>query len=348
MKKIVYSIFTALLMCIFAVNADAGLAMTSTNTVGLGKIYSFFKSTNTFHFVNNGKTDITISDVVSTCPCITADKIRKVLKPGEKYVLETRFNARSVHNKFSRGVWLVTDDPAQKRFLVKVAGEVMPLFSGVPEQAIVLASKDENVAFTNKFTFTAMTKNYSLKEPSKNTMPPGVSVALSQDAGKYQLTTIIHPSKQRRIAIVKLPVKGPVKTDPIQIKFKFVVGASLKASPSRMIITSLGATLKKRFYINTYSCDIKPNELKWLPQIEGLEIKKEVFTRRSPITSRLSARKASSQPKRKSKTRYTCTAVISPEALKKIMAMAEPALTFSYPDHKPVKISLILLKPRAK
>jgi len=350
MTKNIFKAFSALFLCTFAICANAGLEMLSTNIIELGKIYKFAKSTNEFNFVNTGTTDIKVLELISTCPCIYGKQDKDIIRPGEKFTLETHFNAQKVHGLFSRGVWLVTDAPAQQRVLVKVNGEIIPLFKGIPSEEIILQSEDNSTIFTNTFTLEGTTTNYFINAPT----PPSylkVSATLTKlkaAENSYTLTTIIDPQATPiKPFSISLPVNGPAAVDDEEIKFKFIIGADLKISPSRLVVSSMARPLVKKFYINTYSPEEQTDELKWEPQIEGVEIQVEAFVRkREPEQINTVNKKSRSSATHN--VRYSCTATISPEALAKIMAMDEPGFTFSYPDHKSAKMPLITLKPRTR
>jgi len=349
MKKIIYMLFTSLLIFAFAGNAGASLEMVSTNDINLGEIYNFSVSTNYFNFVNSGKTDISILNAVSTCPCIKAEKVQKVIKPGEKHTVTTFFNPRSVFDKFKRGVWLITNDPAQKRILLTISGEVLPLFQGLPKDQIILQSADTDILFTNKFTITATTTNYFLGEPTNNNSLIKISSHLEKINGQpgSQLLTIISQARKaaRTRAFINIPVTGPARVDDLKVKFRFIVGARLRASPTKIIVPSLDTTLEKKFFISTYTPGDGPQKLTWEPQIEGLEIKRESFVHRFRSFDRAHKGRTRPAPK-KSSARYKCIAKISPAALKKLMAMDDPAITFNYPNNKPVKIPLITINAK--
>ncbi|MDA3925214.1 MAG: DUF1573 domain-containing protein [Kiritimatiellae bacterium] len=321
--------------------------MVSTNNINLGKIYNFSASTNCFHFVNSGKTDIAIVNAISTCPCISAEKVQKVIKPGEKHTVKTFFNPCSVFDEFKRSIWLITNDPTQKRILLTVSGEVLPLFEGIPKQGITLQARDTEVSFTNKFTITATTTNYFLGTPTNNNSLIKISSHIEKIKGQLgsKLLTIISQARKatRTTAFVNIPVIGPASVDDIRIKFKFIIGARLRASPTKFIITRMDATLEKKFFISTYaSCD-EPQKLTWEPQIEGLQIKDESYATKASSLRKAFEGRTLPTPRKRS-TRYKCSARISPAALKKLMDMDEPAITFNYPNHKSVKIPLIKIK----
>ena len=110
MKINVCKLLAVLFVCTLCDRASAGLEMTSTNSINLGKIYSSHRSTHEFHFINTGDSDIHILDIIATCPCINGNKDRDIVKPDEKFTLSVFFNAQSVHGKFTRGLWLITND----------------------------------------------------------------------------------------------------------------------------------------------------------------------------------------------------------------------------------------------
>ena len=349
MRVFVLKPIASVCICLLAYCAHGALELTSTNTVDVGAIYNYSKSDHTFEIVNKGNEDILIKDLVSTCPCIFGTKDKDVIKPGETYSLKLHFNPRSVHGKFARGVWLITNDPVNPKILFKVTGEVLPLFTGVPTEPIVLQSENEGGAFTNKFTLKGADPKYTLGEPKFNL--PNVPTMINKETDKNdpattRLTVTIKPPERIRMrCYLAIPVNGPEKIDDLKIDYQFCIGMQLKASPTRLVVIDPAQPLTKRFYINTYGDDTDADLLTYEPVMEGVTLEKEVFERTGIASSRVMPPKPNTSAIRRSTSnRITCTVSITAEALKKLLDKPEPAITLMYPGHKAVQMPLALMR----
>ena len=234
----------------------------------------------------------------------------------------------------------------QPKTPVKVTGEVIPMFKGVPEDEITLLSEEKNVAFTNFFTFTGTTTNYTLSKPDNPAGNRGLSFSWTEDtnlSNTWHLTTVITQSceKAHRTFLLKIPVNGSEKTKDINIRFKILTGQPLKVIPSKLIVSQPGKPLSKRFIIYTHSTDVTPADLNYQPKLEGLSIKTEVQAKRHSSKTR-------SSRSRNSKTKYICNVSATADALEKLLQMKEPKIVFEYPKHKQAILPVVTLTPPPK
>ena len=344
MKNLINKTSVILLVGLISLTAYPSLNMINTNNVIVGEIYNDFKCTNDFIFVNDGKTDITVFRVMPTCACIIGSNDVSKVKPGQKLTVSTIFDAHSVHGKFSRGLWIITDDPTNQKVLVRISGEVLPLFKGFPEDRIDLSAADETSSFTNTFTFTATTTNFFLNQPTCDSLSNKVEcIWAKQTLGTtniWQLTTIIKPKIcMKDFLSIHVPITGPKELSDQLIRFKLAIGVPLTAAPLKLVTSSLEQPFVKRVYINTYFTSTQSVDLlTWEPHINGLTITKEMSAR-TLRHSKLNT------PLSNSKARFDCTISATPEALKELMKMEDPGFTFSYPDHQSTTIPLILYNP---
>ncbi len=334
--------------CLLSPCAEAAIEAVATNTVDLGRIYNFHKSDNVFQVINTGTKDVAVREFITTCPCIYVIKKEDdatVIKPGEKFTVTTRFDARTVHGKFSRGVWLVTNDAATPRILFKVEGEVLPLFTGLPEDSIVLQTESDAAVFTNKFTIKSLNPEYTLGEPRFNT--PSVKISATMEKDKTDptithMTVLLTPPAQMRMrGNLSIPVNGPARIDDLTVKCELYVGMQLRISPSKLVVNNPEESCTRKFYVNTYSKETDADLLAHEPRIAGIEVDKRVFAPRALPTISMPIRGGMPQVQ-SSSSRISCTITISPEALKELLAMKEPAITFTYPGHKPVPLPVAI------
>ena len=314
---------------------NASVVPEGETTANVGKIFSHQIVTNYFSFVNQGDKPVEIKNIVETCGCITGSSDKLSVKPSEKFTIKTVLNASSIKGSFMRRLWLITDDPASKKTLLTVTGNVQPFFIGIPEKPIKIFLEKENMSFTNTFTLTAIKTNFFLgKTPTthKDLHMESKLAKSDTEAHTYTLTTILHPKTDKNIdTFITIPVSGGTDAIALYIPFKIMANVSLKIFPSKLVTAKMDAPLTRRFYINTCSKSLRIEKLNWEPHIEGLSIeikKNKTKQNRSTIES----------------SRCMCTLCASPDALKALGAMDSPGLTFRYPGHKPTKIDFVNLK----
>lgn len=330
--------------------SQAALEMTSTNNIIVGDIYSDFVNTNSYHFINKGDAAIEVVRLLPTCPCIKADTNRKVIKPGQQMTLTAIFDANGISGEFSRGLWLLTSDSVNNKILLRVSGRVIPLFHGFPQQQLILLAADESVAITNHFTFTATTTNCFLNQPqceglATNCFSLDWKFDGSGASNQWHLTTFITPDqKMNKHVLLRFPVTAPTRRRDQVIRIRLTVDEQLRVSPSKLVITTLKKPLNKGLYVNICLPDAKPELLTVKPDND--EIKLTISPPEIHDSSRFSrfsrTRKQSKRPRSRTKTRLKCSVTISPAALKELMKMKTPAITFHYPQHQPVEVPIIL------
>ncbi len=347
MKNYLYSVISLISAVLIAPEAYSAIQMTSTNNVEVGEVYSDFTNTNEYHFVNNGTTTVNVVRLIPTCPCILATNDVDIVKPGETMKVIVFFDARTISGKFSRGLWLITNDPDNKQILLRVSGEVIPLFKGFPDERIDLMAKDKSIALTNKFTFAATTTNYFLGHPQCEELTNCISFEWKAEKFEgtniWHLTTVIQPDdNMSKSAAIRIPVTGPIARGDHLIRLKLTVGVELRAVPSKLVTTTLTQPFTKKFYINASIPDGKTELLTWEPQITGIKVDKALPAPRRGLSSSKFKRPLLSS---RSKTRFECAVSMTPAALQELMQMEEPGITFSYPDHQPTTIPLILYNP---
>ncbi len=326
--------------------AGAGLKMLTPSVIEKGVIYSYDQSTNQFEFVNEGTHDCEVFSIVATCPCIKATADKMLVKPGEKLTITTHFNPLSIDGKFSRGAWVNTSDPVNRRVLLNLKGEVLPLFEGFPKEAVALQARTRSTSFTNVFSITGTTKEFFLNQPScsnKNATIDFKFEKIKDKPNTYHLTTVVTPNSDETRSSVSLnfPVSGPASVENVRLQFKLQIGAQLKAAPSTLVFANADNNVTKKIYVNTYSPDVKTEQLAWEPVIDGLDIVKAEYTREKHFFKKT----AFSAPPA-ANTRYECTVSITPAAMKTLLKLKDPSITLSYPGHKPVSIPVIVLSQK--
>ena len=335
MKKIAYAAFILGVLLTTApasAQTDAPTkkpcaVLLGTNVVDLGTLMKYETGTHAFHISNTGETPLKIKGVVSTCGCIKGTASTSLIPPKEEGVITVLLKASEVHNAFSRSVWVLTDDPQKQRIPLTLKGVCVPVFQGVPQSQVPLRSLDAAVVWTNDVTLTASETNTFLGAP---TLTGGdfakidVTVKTNMaDKMSYDVRTVIKPlDSAQHVAAVTFPVIGKPGTDPgtVRLQFQMQIGAELHVTPNKMLINPAGKTPSRRIAVQTSGGIINTNLLNWSPVLEGVDV--------------------SFVPVGKSGIRFNTllTVTVSDEAARRLLK-EKTELTFSYPDHKPAKLS---------
>jgi len=298
----------------------------SSNIVQLGNINSYETRKTEFRISNAGEAPLQIQELIPTCSCITGLASKTLLQPKEEGLITLSLDARLVHSKFTRSVWVVTNDPKTPRILLSLKGDLQPLFQGLPPMPVSLRAKDANTVWTNSFTLTAAETNMFLGLPTiQSNEFVQLSLTVTTNVAEkmsYTITTFVKAlAPTLHAASVTFPVIGRpgTKPNPIQIKFQTKTGAALSVTPNRILLNPDGSNLPKHVVIHTSESVANTNLLSWTPMIKGVDI--------------------SIQPPRGFRSNILLTVNVSAEARKRLLKEDYRALTFNYPNHKPVKLS---------
>jgi hypothetical protein len=302
------------------------VAVVSTNLVMLGTINSYETKKCEFRISNAGEAPLQIQELIPTCSCITGIASKTTLQPKEEGLVTLSLDARLVHSKFTRSVWVVTNDPKTPRILLSLKGDLQPLFLGLPPMPVSLRAKDANTVWTNSFTLTAAETNMFLGLPMiQSNEFVQLSLTITTNVAErmsYTVTTFVKAlAPTLHAASVTFPVIGRpgTKPNPIQIKFQTKTGAELSVIPNRILLNPDGSTLPKHVVIHTSESVANTNLLSWTPMIKGVDI--------------------SILPPRGFRSNILLTVNVSAEAGKRLLKEDKRALTFTYPNHKPAKLS---------
>lgn len=104
--------------------ANAPVASFDTKVFDFGSINQGDKASHNFKLTNNGRTDLILRDVKSSCGC-TAVKHANLIKPGETIDLAVEFNSSGKRNKQNKSVTITTNDPKNSTIQLRITGTVL-------------------------------------------------------------------------------------------------------------------------------------------------------------------------------------------------------------------------------
>ncbi len=98
-----------------------------STTVDLGKIPGSTPKEVEFKFTNEGKSDLIIRHIRSTCGCTAIQQGAKgeAIKPGESSSIKATFNSGSYKGKVTKAIYVYTNDPKKSEAVLMLTAEVV-------------------------------------------------------------------------------------------------------------------------------------------------------------------------------------------------------------------------------
>lgn len=107
--------------------ANAPVFKLEASTVDLGKIPGSTPKEVEFKFTNEGKSDLVIRHIRSTCGCTAIQQGVKgeSVKPGESSSIKATFNSGSYKGKVTKAIYVYTNDPRKSEAVLMLTAEVI-------------------------------------------------------------------------------------------------------------------------------------------------------------------------------------------------------------------------------
>ncbi|MDD4018741.1 MAG: DUF1573 domain-containing protein, partial [Kiritimatiellae bacterium] len=219
-------------------DAQPQVRLLGTNVAVLGKVPGYTVKQVSFVFTNASQTQVSIVSLMPTCRCVRGEADKEGVPPGGTATVNVRFTPFQVQGVFERGLWVNFAGGDRQRVYLAVAGEVVPLFRGVPSDPVILKSRDLNVVWTNRYTLTPSEAGLCLGAPvveAHGRLRVQASVTTNTvGAGtfSYHVTLMVAPlALGRHQATVKLPVTSRPEAPPVTLEVSAQAGLSLVAKP---------------------------------------------------------------------------------------------------------------------
>jgi hypothetical protein len=78
-----------------------------------------------FKYRNEGKTDLIIRHIKSTCGCTAVQQGNTVIKPGQESSIKAIFNSGGYNGKVMKYIYVYTNDPKNSEVLLILNAEVV-------------------------------------------------------------------------------------------------------------------------------------------------------------------------------------------------------------------------------
>lgn len=116
------------------VNAQSPIIFFETPNFDFGKIFKGQKVEHIFKFENQGKIDLEISKVKSSCGCTATILKNKIIPPGKTGEIKTTFNSGSYKGKVTKSITVKSNDPKSPNYTLTISGEIAEIISTSPRR----------------------------------------------------------------------------------------------------------------------------------------------------------------------------------------------------------------------
>ncbi len=104
--------------------AKAPVATYAETAFDFGDMVQGEKKEHTFSLTNNGKTDLIIRNVRSSCGCTAVAPSKKVIAPGETAPIKVTFDSRGKRGRQSKSITVITNDPKNPTSTLRITSNV--------------------------------------------------------------------------------------------------------------------------------------------------------------------------------------------------------------------------------
>ena len=106
--------------------ADAPVFKIDSKTVDLGKMAQATQKDLEFKYINNGKSDLIINHIRSTCGCTAIQQGNQGtgIKPGESGSIKATFNSGGYKGKVTKTIYVYTNDPKSSEVILMLTADV--------------------------------------------------------------------------------------------------------------------------------------------------------------------------------------------------------------------------------
>ncbi len=105
--------------------ANAPVAKFEPTSFDFGDMNQGEKKSHTFNLTNNGKTELLIRRVRSSCGCTAVAPSTKVIAPGESAPINVTFDSRGKRGRQSKSITVITNDPKTPTTTLRISSNVL-------------------------------------------------------------------------------------------------------------------------------------------------------------------------------------------------------------------------------
>jgi hypothetical protein len=101
--------------------AKAPVAKFSESSYDFGEMKQGDKKDHTFSLTNDGKSELIIRNVRSSCGCTAVAPSKKVIAPGESVPIKVTFDSRGKRGRQSKSITVITNDPKTPTSMLRIS-----------------------------------------------------------------------------------------------------------------------------------------------------------------------------------------------------------------------------------
>ncbi|MFV0267690.1 MAG: DUF1573 domain-containing protein [Draconibacterium sp.] len=105
--------------------AKAPVAAFEPTSFDFGDMKQGDKKSHTFQLTNNGKSELLIRRVRSSCGCTAVAPSKKIIAPGETAPIEVTFDSRGKRGRQSKSITVITNDPKNPTATLRVSSNII-------------------------------------------------------------------------------------------------------------------------------------------------------------------------------------------------------------------------------
>ena len=98
--------------------------MFEESSFNFGTITEGEKVNHSFKFRNDGKSDLVIRKISTSCGCTAVEKKAEVIKPGESSSIDVTFNSAGKSNRQNKSITIICNDPKNSKQTLYIVGDV--------------------------------------------------------------------------------------------------------------------------------------------------------------------------------------------------------------------------------
>lgn len=105
--------------------ANAPVAAFSENSFNFGEMNQGDKKDHVFNLTNEGKSDLIIRNVRSSCGCTAVAPSKKVIAPGETAPIKVTFDSRGKRGRQNKSITVITNDPKNSTSRLTISTNIL-------------------------------------------------------------------------------------------------------------------------------------------------------------------------------------------------------------------------------
>jgi hypothetical protein len=175
---------------------------------------------------NVGDAPLEILDIITSCGCTMPTKPKSPLAPGESDVMTLSYHTGQRVGGAHQTVTLKTNDPTQPSVVIKLVGDIKPVYELEPRDGLVFGQLYRNSGETRRVTITNRYKDPLLLalKPDQDFGPFHVELKVLELGQRYELSATTRPplSVGRHQAYVAMETGVEVLPEIKSIIYAFV------------------------------------------------------------------------------------------------------------------------------